>query len=152
MKIYVTCGSDSHKFERIFKMVQLLVKPEDDIVMQMGATNFDCIVEKNNTIKFDFLKKDQHLYYMNNSDLVISHAGAGTLMECWQCGIKPIVLPRLKKYDEHINDHQLEIYNFGLERKILYALQDIQCFNIQGRLGNKYVHKFDKVKDLICQA
>lgn len=38
--------------------------------------------------------------------IVITHGGPSTFMMAIQEGKRPIVVPRLKKFDEHVNDHQ----------------------------------------------
>lgn len=47
--------------------------------------------------------------YVLSSSLVISHAGLGLPMELLNAGKPFVVVPRLAKYGEHANDHQLEI-------------------------------------------
>jgi len=46
---------------------------------------------------------------LKNSDLVISHAGAGSIMTTLVNNKPLILVPRLKKYGEVVDDHQLEL-------------------------------------------
>jgi UDP-N-acetylglucosamine transferase subunit ALG13 len=39
--------------------------------------------------------------------VVICHAGAGTLGQCIKLGQRPLLVPRLQRFGEAINDHQL---------------------------------------------
>ena len=55
--------------------------------------------------------------YIKMSELVISHAGIGTIILCKEYGIPIIILPRRKKYGEHMNDHQMEIAKILEERR-----------------------------------
>ncbi|MDI6654714.1 MAG: glycosyltransferase, partial [Candidatus Hydrothermarchaeota archaeon] len=41
--------------------------------------------------------------------IVISHGGAGSIIFALRSGKPVVVVPRLKKFDEHVNDHQLEL-------------------------------------------
>ena len=41
--------------------------------------------------------------------LLICHAGVGTILSGIKDGKKVIVMPRYRKYGEHVDDHQLEI-------------------------------------------
>jgi UDP-N-acetylglucosamine transferase subunit ALG13 len=52
---------------------------------------------------------DKAIEYIQNSQLVVSHAGIGTIFLCKEYGIPIIIIPKRKKYGEHMNDHQLEI-------------------------------------------
>jgi UDP-N-acetylglucosamine transferase subunit ALG13 len=47
--------------------------------------------------------------YIEQADLVIAHGGVGTIFSAIKKGKKVIAVPRLEKYGEHINDHQIEI-------------------------------------------
>ena len=52
---------------------------------------------------------EEFVNYIRNASIVICHAGAGTLIHVLQAGKVPVVMPRRKKYGEHIDDHQLEL-------------------------------------------
>ncbi len=41
--------------------------------------------------------------------MVICHAGSGTLLYVLHSEKTPVVMPRQKKYGEHIDDHQMEL-------------------------------------------
>ena len=72
---------------------------------------------------------------IDRADLIICHAGVGTILTALKKGKKIIAAARLKQYGEHVNDHQLQILdNFTAEGYIL-ALED-----------------FDKIDLLIKQA
>ena len=47
--------------------------------------------------------------YISKADIIISHGGVGTIFSAIKRGKKVIAIPRLEKYGEHINDHQIEI-------------------------------------------
>jgi UDP-N-acetylglucosamine transferase subunit ALG13 len=66
---------------------------------------------------FDFVPMDTAIEYIKMSELVISHAGIGTIILCKEYGIPIIILPRRKKYGEHMNDHQMEIAKILEEKK-----------------------------------
>lgn len=46
---------------------------------------------------------------LENSDYIITHGGVGTIIDGINLGKKVIAVPRLSKYKEHVNDHQLQI-------------------------------------------
>jgi len=57
------------------------------------------------------------MQYIHASELVISHAGIGTIILCKEYGIPLIIFPRRKIYGEHGTDHQVEIARAIEERK-----------------------------------
>ena len=46
---------------------------------------------------------------LRDSSLVISHGGAGTLINILRAGRVPVVMPRQRRYFEHVDDHQVEL-------------------------------------------
>ena len=47
--------------------------------------------------------------YIKKSKYIISHGGVGTILDAIKMKKKVIVVPRLKEYGEHENNHQIEI-------------------------------------------
>ena len=45
---------------------------------------------------------------MEDAHIVITHGGPASFIMPLQIGKTPIVVPRQKKFDEHVNDHQVE--------------------------------------------
>lgn len=58
---------------------------------------------------------------MKNASAVISHAGMGTITMALQYGKPLLVLPRLKRFGEVVNDHQVAIAQRFEERGHLLA-------------------------------
>ena len=50
--------------------------------------------------------------YIDEAHIIITHGGPSSFIEVLQEGKVPIVVPRLKKYGEHINNHQYEFIKF----------------------------------------
>ena len=75
---------------------------------------------------------------MEKSDLVITHAGTGSVIPPLKLGKKVIVVPRREKYKEHLDDHQLELrdvftdagYTLSANNKeeLIEALHQIETF------------------------
>ena len=43
------------------------------------------------------------------ADAVVTHSGAGAALEALDAGRRPLLVPRLKRHGEHVDDHQLQI-------------------------------------------
>jgi UDP-N-acetylglucosamine transferase subunit ALG13 len=52
---------------------------------------------------------DEFAQYMHEAELVIIHAGAGSVIHAIDSGKVPVVMPRRAAHREHINDHQVEL-------------------------------------------
>lgn len=52
---------------------------------------------------------DEFNKYMHDAELVITHAGVNSIVSCMQMRKALLVVPRLYKYGEHVDDHQMEI-------------------------------------------
>lgn len=74
-------------------------------------------------------KMDQ---YMKEADVIITHAGVGTIIAGLKLHKKMIVAARLKQYKEHVNDHQLQILDTFSKAGYIIPLED-----------------FDKLEELI---
>ena len=112
--IFVTVGNDFRDFSRLIKEVDEIAPDiSDEIVIQRGYSRY----RPKNTRHFDFVPIDTAIEYIKTSELVISHAGIGTIILCRGYGIPIIVLPRREKYGEHMNDHQMEITKMLEEKR-----------------------------------
>lgn len=106
--IFVTVGSNEHQFNRLLKEIDKLVesnKLNDKIVAQIGNSTY--IPKKIEYFKFK--PYDEIEKIVEKSKIIITHAGAGSIMLALEKNKPLIVVPRMKKYGEHVNDHQIEI-------------------------------------------
>ncbi len=99
--ILVMLGTQKHQFNRLLKMVDEL-DTKKKIVIQTGLTPYDGIHES-----FSFSKELNT--YINRANIIITHGGVGSIMEALEANKQVIVVPRLAKYGEHVDDHQQEI-------------------------------------------
>lgn len=106
--ILILLGTQDKPFERILKAVSSEIKKgniKEKVIAQVGCTRFtDDKIEM-----FDFISKDEIEGLIDKARIIIAHGGVGIITECINKNKKVIVAPRLKKYKEHTNDHQLQI-------------------------------------------
>ena len=57
----------------------------------------------------DFLDAKQYNEYIKKCRLLICHGGVGTIISGLKNNKPIIVVPRLAKFNEHVDDHQVEI-------------------------------------------
>ena len=72
------------------------------------------------------LPQEQFNNLIKEADLVITHGGVGSIMSAVKLGKKVIAVPRLKKYDEHVNDHQLEIVDTFKKQGIIIGVNGVE--------------------------
>lgn len=90
--------------------------------MQTGSTQFE--TDKKNIEIYDYISLEQFNTYMKKARVVITHAGVGTIITGLKMNKKMIVAPRLKQYNEHVNDHQLQILETFAKDKYIIPLKD----------------------------
>lgn len=106
--IYITLGTQGSDFSRCLKMVEELIKKrniKDEVIAQVGASSYRPIgVEC-----FEFVQETDYQKYIQNADVIITHAGSGALFSSIKKGKKTIAVARLSKYHEMVDDHQTEL-------------------------------------------
>ena len=106
--IFVTLGSQKFQFNRMLIEIDKLIdegKITGEVFAQIGASDY-----KPKNFKYsDFLTQDEFKNYMKNADLVITHAGTGAIVTALKNDKLVIAIPRLAKYGEHVDDHQVQL-------------------------------------------
>lgn len=122
--IFVTVGTHEQSFDRLLMAVdQYAVTMHEETLMQTGYGSF---VPKSGK-SFDFLDFDEMIEELKNSEVVITHGGPGSIMLALEHGKCPIVAPRMEKYQEHVNNHQVEFCRFVSKRNDnVFCLEDFE--------------------------
>ncbi len=135
--IFVTLGTQDKSFKRLLENIDKEIEKgiiKDKVIVQAGHTKYN---SKNMEI-FDLIDKDKFDKYINECDLLITHGGVGSIITGLKNNKKVIACPRLAKYNEHINDHQLQIIERFVENN--YILSYYENDNLEDIL--KKVSKF----------
>ena len=106
--IFVTLGTQDKSFTRLLKAIDNEIKNgniKGEVIVQAGFTKYN----SPNMKVFDLLDKDDFDKYIKNCDLLITHGGVGSILTGLKNNKKVIACPRLAKYNEHMNDHQVQI-------------------------------------------
>jgi len=128
--IFITVGNHYQGFDRLIKKADEIASHTSyDILIQKGYSSY----QPQSARYFDFVPIQEAMQYIQASELVISHAGIGTIILCKEYGIPLLIFPRRKKYGEHGTDHQMEIAKAIEERKDdhIYIVYE------EDQLGNK---------------
>lgn len=121
--IFVTVGTQDKPFTRIIRAVENAVitgKITDEVIVQAGNTKYESdYLNVLNYVPFDEFNK-----YLSKADIIITHGGVGSILNALKLKKKIIAIPRLKKYGEHINDHQLQVIQKMTEQGYILSCED----------------------------
>lgn len=121
--IFITLGSQKFQFNRILIAVDELINQgivRGPVFAQIGASDYQ---PQNYSYK-NYLSRDEFMEEMKKADIVLTHGGSGAIISALKNDKKIIAVPRLKKFNEHVDDHQLQIVNSFVESKYIMCLED----------------------------
>lgn len=107
--ILYTLGTASFPFDRAVDWLQELLEKEiivEPVILQHGVTSATRLSHPHLTCVTSLPYNKMH-EAVKRASLVISHAGQGSTRMLMEMGACFVLLPRLKRYGEHIDDHQL---------------------------------------------
>jgi len=104
--ILVLCGTQKQDFSRMIKAVETLAQHEK-IVVQAGHTEY----ESDKIEIFDFISAEELKKLYDQADYIVTHGGAGSVFQAIKASKRTLIFPRLQKYGEHVDDHQLQLAN-----------------------------------------
>lgn len=122
--ILVTLGTQKEPFTRLLEYIEKS-NIEEKIIVQAGHTKFTS--EKMQV--FDFITYEKMTDYLKNADLIITHGGTGSIIMPLKMGKKIIACARLKKYKEHVDDHQEQIIEVFKEEGYILELNEENNLN-----------------------
>lgn len=136
--ILVCVGASEFKFDRLLRILDELCEEKildgRNLIAQIGNTEYSPI----HYISFPLIDRSEFQSLIDRADFIITHSGTGSVLPALKKGKKIIIFPRLEKYREHIDDHQLELknvftkagYTLSAEDKdeLIDAIQNIEAF------------------------
>ncbi len=138
--IFITLGSQKFQFDRLLIEMDRLIEKGiiyDKVYAQIGYCNY---IPKNFEYT-KFLNRDEFSLNIEKSDIVITHAGTGVIVNAVKKGKKVIAVPRLAKYGEHVDDHQIQIIKQFKELNLICGLDD--CSQLEKALLEIHEKKFN---------
>lgn len=105
--IFVTVGTHEQPFDRLVEAIDALKKEgriDEDVVIQTGFSV--CVPQCCRWEKF--FPYTEMLRLVHEARIVITHGGPSSFIMPLQESKIPVVVPRQKQFNEHVNDHQLE--------------------------------------------
>lgn len=122
--IFVTLGSQKFQFNRLLKEIDRLIEENEineEVFAQIGYSDYR---PKNYNFR-EFLDRDEFNEVMSRCDKVITHGGTGAIINGLKEGKRVIAVPRLKVFNEHVDNHQIEITSIFYQKKYIEYSENI---------------------------
>jgi UDP-N-acetylglucosamine transferase subunit ALG13 len=100
--IFVTLGTQAFSFDRLLRGLAGW-SSDEELVVQGGASSF----RPPGATWVDYLEYPELVEQVRRARVVVSHAGVGSVITAVREGKRPIVVPRLYRFAEAVDDHQL---------------------------------------------
>lgn len=100
--IFVTVGTNEAPFDRLVRAVERLAGRRE-VLVQYGASS----VRPAGATLVEFLPFDDLVQHIRSAEAVVTHAGVGSVLVALEQGRAPIVMPRMHRYGEAVDDHQV---------------------------------------------
>ena len=106
-RVVVTVGTDHHPFDRLIGWTNDWLRQHPEHIpgffVQSGAASVqpDCAGSR-------FLDAGQLGALLDMADVMLCHGGPGSISDAWERGQVPIVVPRLRRLGEVVDDHQVD--------------------------------------------
>ena len=133
--IFLTVGTYPLQFNRLIAAVDAAVAANfvgEEVFAQIGLSDFSPrhmdFVEMMDKTEFDSC--------FEKASGIVGHAGIGTITMALDRGKPLVVMPRLKSFNEHVNDHQLATARkFEELGHVLVAYEETQLVDRLNELG-----------------
>lgn len=151
--IFVTLGSQKFQFNRLLQKIDELLEKgviSESVYAQVGESTY---IPKHYEYT-DFMDREAFAEKMNACDKVITHGGTGVIINAVKKGKKVIAVPRLARYKEHVDDHQLQLLHQFDDLKLICACYEVEhleecCKNIDRMEFREYVSNTHVIIDSI---
>jgi UDP-N-acetylglucosamine transferase subunit ALG13 len=116
-RVLVTVGTDHHRFDRLIGWVDrwAAAHPDADLLVQHGTADAPA-----NGTAVVMLGYDELVAEMAAADVVIAQGGPATIMDARSVGQRPIVIPRLARFDEVVDDHQVAFTDWMAAKDLVW--------------------------------
>ena len=103
--IFVTVGTNEARFDRLLHAVAAL-QVDEPVLVQHGHSS---PIGPAHAELVDFLTFETIVDAIRHARVVVTHAGVGSVLVSLSNGKRPVVVPRLQRHEEAVDDHQLQL-------------------------------------------
>ena len=153
--ILISVGSQKFQFNRLLKEIDKLIEKKiitEEVFAQIGVSDY----KPKNYEYVDFMTQDDFSKKMEEANLIITHAGTGVIVNAVKKEKKVIGIPRLAKYEEHVDNHQIQLIDEFTSLGFIepaYEINDLEVAleNVKKKKYSKYVSNTDTIIQSIDQ-
>lgn len=120
-RILVTVGTDHHRFDRLIGWIDRWAgdHPDAELLVQHGTADPPA-----HGTAVVMLGYDELVAEMAAADVVIAQGGPATIMDARSVGQRPVVVPRLARFDEVVDDHQVAFCDWMAAKDFVWLASD----------------------------
>lgn len=140
--IFVTVGTHEQQFNRLVEfMDRYALEHDEKVIIQTGFSTY-----KPQHCEWSKLYPYQRMIELvKEARIVITHGGPSSFITSLQIGKIPIVVPRMKKFGEHVNNHQVIFCRQIAER--MGTIIEIEDMNELATIIDNYDNEIIKIKE-----
>lgn len=122
--IFVTVGTHEQQFNRLVEYMDKWAESHDeDVVIQTGFSTY----EPKKASWSELYPYKTMVEMVDRARIVITHGGPSSFIMPLQIGKIPIVVPRKREFDEHVNNHQVDFCRKVEQRQgNIIVVEDVQ--------------------------
>jgi UDP-N-acetylglucosamine transferase subunit ALG13 len=117
--IFVTVGSSWTPFDRLLAGLDR-VPIDEPMIVQHGPST----IRPAGALCVDFLPYDRLVEHVAAARAVVTHAGVGSVVVALLAAKVPIVVPRLRRFVEAVDDHQVAFARLLASRGLVRLVED----------------------------
>ena len=140
--IFVTVGTHEQPFNRLVQEIDNLKRDgviTEDVIIQTGYSTYEpkyCKWDK-------LIPYKQMIKNVEDARIVITHGGPASFIAPLSIGKIPVVVPRKKEFNEHVNNHQLEF-----AKEVEKRMKNIIVVDNDKEIENAIINYDKRIKDL----
>lgn len=127
--IFVTVGTHEQPFDRLIKNIDHLKEIgiiKENVIVQSGY----CTYKMKFCKQIDFLSYKEMRENIEKARIIVTHGGPASFIMAFQVKKIPIVVPRQKQFNEHVNNHQVD-FVMKIEKRFnniipIYKIEDLK--------------------------
>lgn len=135
-RLFVTLGTiKPYRFDALVDTVLESGYAGPDTIWQLGSTDRHGLPGE----VFTHMDAAAFTEAARAANVVVTHAGVGTVMQLLEMGKSPVVVPREKNRGEHVDDHQFQISELLIEQNlaVVARVQDLSANHMKRAMNQR---------------